>query len=164
MAREYFKREIEHLLSKVPGEQWDDPDVRGVLYDFLPWHRSSSITIQTRDDDPRDIGAWKYYESSESGEYIQDEYDAYHNAKQDWRIVYHRLLIAAAEALLDAEFGKYINPNLPTPVLNLRNWPTLDDGFCLKKTFYVQVYDHDESFRFNFCEYVMARRIEQLRL
>jgi len=52
-ARENFRREIEHLLGLVPAEQWDDPGVRGVLYDFLPWHRMSSVTVQTRDDDPK---------------------------------------------------------------------------------------------------------------
>ena len=69
-------------------------------------------------------------------------------------------LLAAAEALLSIDFGKYINPKLPTPLLNLRDWTAIDDGFCLNKTFYLQVYDPDESFRFNYCEYVMARRRE----
>ena len=159
-ARENFRREIEHLLGMVPAEQWDDPDVRGVLYDFLPWHRMSSVTVQTRDDDPKDIGAWKYYESAESGEFVQAEFEACHNATTNGKLIYHKLLIEAAEALLSIEFGKYINPQLPTPLLNLRDWTAIDGEFCLNKTFYLQVYDHDESFRFNFCEYVMARRLE----
>jgi hypothetical protein len=164
-ARNNFRREIEHLLGEVPAEQWDDPDVRGVLYDFLPWHRMSSVTLQTREDDPRDIGAWKYYPSADSdGSLIREQYDAWHNEEANKRLVYHKLLIEAAEALLGIEFGKYINPKLPTPLLNLRDWTAIDDGFCLSKTFYLQVYDHDESFRLNYCEYVMARRLDPGRV
>jgi hypothetical protein len=163
-ARENFRREIEHLLGKVPAEQWDDPDIRGVLYDFIPWHRSSSVTLQTRDDDPRDIGAWKYYDSAESGEFVQGEFEAYHNATTDGGLVYHKLLIEAAEALLGIEFGKYINPRLPVPVRNLRFWTASLDGFSLNKTFFLQVYHADQEFRFNYCEYVMARRLELAEL
>jgi hypothetical protein len=158
-VRENFRREIEHLLDIVPAEQWDDPDIRGVLYDFTPWHRMSSVTLQTRDDDPRDIGAWKYYYSAESGQFVQAEFEAYHNATTDGGLVYHKLLIEAAEALLSIEFGKYNNPRLPVPVRNLRFWTASDDGFSLNKTFLLQVYHGDEVFRFNYCEYVMARRL-----
>ncbi len=160
-ARENFRREIEKLLGEIPAEQWDDPDVRGVLYEFLPWHQMSYVTIQTRDDDPRDIGDWKYYFSAESdGSLIQEEYEAWHNATTDARLVYHKLLIEAAEALLSLEFDKYCNPNLPTPVLQLRDWTPLNEDFCLNKTFLLQVYDPDETFRFNYCEYVVARRLD----
>jgi hypothetical protein len=160
-ARENVRREIEQLLGEVPAEQWDDPDVRGVLYEFVPWHRMSSVTIQTCDDDPRDIGAWRYYFSAESdGSLIREQHEAWHNETTNKRLVYHRLLLEAAEALLSIEFGKYINPQLPTPLLNLRDWTAIDDEFCLNKTFLLQVYDPDESFRFNYCEYVMARRLE----
>src|SRR4051794_10347942 len=96
-VRENFRREIEHLLDEVPAEQWDDPDVCGVLYDFTPWHRMSSVTIQTRDDDPRDIGAWKYYFSAESdGSLIREQHQAWNNEVANKRLVYHRLLIEAA--------------------------------------------------------------------
>jgi hypothetical protein len=160
-VRENFRREIEQLLSEVPTAQWDDPEIRGVLYEFVPWHRMSAITLQTRDDDPHDIGAWKYYFSAESdGSLIRDEYEAWHNEPTNKRLVYHKLLMEAAEALLSIEFGKYCNPELPAPLLNLRDWTAIDDGFCLNKTFLLQVYDPDESFRFNYCEYVMARRLE----
>ena len=159
-TRKNFRREIVKLLSEVPAKQWDDPDIRGVLYDFVPWHRSSSVTLQTEGDDPRDIGGWKYYYSAESGELIQEEFDAYHNATTNGRLVYHKLLIEAAEALLTIKFGKFINPRLPTPILNLRDWSTVDDQFCLNPTFLLQVYDADRSFQFNYCEYVLARRHE----
>lgn len=162
-VREKFRREIVQLLGKIPAEQWDDPDVRGILYEFVPWHRMSSVTLQIRDDDPRDIGAWKYYFSADSdGSLIQEEFDAWHNATNG-RLVYHRLLIEAAEAFLSIEFEKYINSNLPTPLLNLRDWTAINGEFCLNKTFLLQVYDPDESFRFNYCEYVMARRLEQAK-
>jgi hypothetical protein len=160
-AREKFRREIEKLLGEVPAEQWDDPEIRGLLYDFVPWHRMSSVTLQTRDDDPSDIGAWKYYYSAESdGSLIREEFEAWHKETTNKRLVYHKLLIEAAEALLSIEFGKYCNPQLPVPLLNLRDWTAIDDEFCLNKTFLLQVYDSDQSFRFNYCEYVMARRLE----
>src|SRR4051812_5962509 len=93
-VRENFRREIEQLLSEVPPEQWADDEIRGVLYEFVPWHRMSSVTIQTRDDDPRDIGAWKYYFSAESdGSLIREEHEAWHKEKSNKRLVYHKLLI-----------------------------------------------------------------------
>jgi hypothetical protein len=161
-VRENFRREIQHLLDMVPAEQWDDPDVRGVLYDFIPWHQSSSVTVQTRDDDPRDIGAWKYYYSAESGEFVQAEFEAYRTAATNGGLVYHKLLIAAAEAFLSVDFGKYNNPRLPVPLRNLRScsWAASYDGFSLTPTFLLQVYHADRVFRFNYCEYVMARRFD----
>lgn len=161
-ARDCFRREIEQLLGEIPAEQWDDPEIRGVLYEFVPWHRMSSVTIQTRDDDPQDIGAWKYYFSAESdGALIQDLYEAWHNDETNKRLLFHTLLVEAAEALLSIDFSKYNNPDLPVPVRNLRFWTPIDDEFCLNKTFFLQVYDPDQSFRFNYCEYVMARRLER---
>lgn len=162
--QENFRREIEQLLAKVPAEQWDDPEIRGVLYDFTPWHRLSSVTLQTRDDDPLDIAAWKYYWSADSdGSLIQEEHEAWHTETTNKRLVYHRLLIEAAEALLSIDFGKYSSPNLPRPLLNLRTWTAVDDGFSLNKTFLLQVYDVDQSYRFNYCEYVLARRLEMVQ-
>ena len=162
-AQDNFRREIIGLLDEVPPEQWDDIKVRGVLYDFVPWHQSSSVTIQTDGDDPTDIGDWKYYFSAESdGKLLQDEFRLYENANPDGRLVYHKLLIEAAKAMLEIDYSKYCNPQLPTPVLNLRNWNPVDDNFCLNKTFLLQVYDPDESFRFNYCEYVVALRHETI--
>ena len=150
-VRANFRREIEHLLGEIPAEQWADPDLRGVAYDFTPWHRMSCVTIQTRDEDPRDIGGWKYYYSAESGEFVQEEFDAYRNATTNGGLVYHKLLIEAAEAMVSLDYGKYGNPYRTA----------IDDGFCLNKTFLLQVYDVDQTFQFNYCEYVMARRLEQ---
>jgi hypothetical protein len=153
-VRENFRREIEKLLGEVPADQWEDDEIRGVLYDFVPWHRMSSVTIQTRDDDPRDIGAWKYYFSAESdGSLIREEYEAWHKEQSNKRLVYHKLLIEAAEALLSLDVGKYCK----------KFWVSVidDGGFCLNKTFLLQVYDADQSFRFNYCEYVLARRLEK---
>lgn len=76
-VRENFRREIERILGAVPAEQWADPEVRGVLYEFVPWQRMSAVTLQTEDDDPRDIGSWKYYFSAQSdGALVQEHYDA----------------------------------------------------------------------------------------
>lgn len=150
-VRAKFKREIEQLLAEVPAEQWADPEIRGVLYDFTPWHRMSSVTIQTRDDIPDDIASWKYYFSAESdGALIRDEYEAWHNETGSKRLVYHRLLIEAAEAFLSIEFGKYGNPY----------WSAIDRDFCLNKTLLLQIYDVDRTFTFNYCDYVIARRLE----
>lgn len=153
-VRENFRREIERLLGEVPAEQWADDEVRGVLYEFVPWYRMSSVTIQTQEDDPRDIGAWKYYFSAESdGSLIREEHEAWHREETNKRLVYHKLLIEAAEALLSLELGHYGNPY----------WTTIDGDFCLNKTFLLQVYDVDQSFRFNYCEYAMARRLDAER-
>jgi len=151
VVREHFRCEIEKLLGQVPADQWADPELRGVLYEFVPWYRMSSVTIQTWNDDPRNIRAWKYYFSAESdGSLIREEHEAWHNEKSKKWLVYHQLLIEAAEALLSLDFGKYDNPH----------WTPIDNDFCLNKTFLLQVYDVDQSFRFNYCEYVFARRLE----
>ncbi|QEG31876.1 hypothetical protein GobsT_67230 [Gemmata obscuriglobus] len=150
-VRAKFRREIEQLLAKIPAEQWADHDLRGVLYEFVPWHRMSSVTIQTRDDRSDDIAAWKYYFSAESdGSLIRDEYEAWHNEPDSKRLVYHKLLIEAAEAFLSIDFGKYSNPY----------WSAINRNFCLNKTFLLQVYDVDGTFTFNYCDYVIARRLE----
>ena len=150
-VRENFRREIAQLLGEAPADQWADEEIRGVLYEFVLWYRMSSVTIQTRDDDPRDIGGWKYYFSAESdGSLIQEEHEAWNNETSNKRLVYHKLLIEAAEALLSLDFGKYGNPY----------WTTIDDDFCLNRTFLLQVYDVDKTFQFNYCDYVLARRLE----
>jgi hypothetical protein len=126
-----FLREIKHLLGKVPSKQWKDPSIHGLGYDFTPWHRMSSVTVQTADDDPRDIGSWKYYFSAESdASRIKEEIGQYQEARKK-RLVYHYLLVESAEALLSIDFSKYI-PNMIT-----------SDGFSFYKPFRVQVYDED---------------------
>lgn len=161
-AKENFRRDIVQLLDSIPLEQWDDPDICGVLYEFVPWHRSSSVTLQTDNDKPGDIAAWKYYYSTQSdGSVLEDQHQAYHNEQANKRLVYHKLLIEAAEALLCIDFSKYNNPLLPERVRSLRYWTAINEDFCLNKTFLLQVYDPDESFRFNYCEYAMSRRLER---
>lgn len=162
LVRKNFRREITQLLGQIPAKQWDDPDIRGVLYEFTPWDRISTVVLQTDDDDPRDIGDWKYYDTVDfDGEcLIDEEFEAYHNADTNGQLVYHKLLIEAAEALLSIKFEKYNNPKLPARIRNLRDWTAIDDRFCLNKTFLLQVYDADESFQFNYCEYVLTRRLE----
>jgi hypothetical protein len=56
----------------------------------------------------------------------------------------------AAKALLSLDFGKYGNPY----------WAMIDDDSCLNKTFLLQVCDVDQSFRVNYCEYVLAQRLD----
>jgi hypothetical protein len=142
-----FVVEIEHLLQKVPAAVWADDSLRGLLYDFLPWHGTSSIAIQTAEDDPHDPASWKYYDCADSdASRIREEVALYRTASEK-RLVYHRLLIEAAEALLSIDFGRY-------------GQPTTVYGFCLYKPFQLQVTDPDQTFRFNYCEYVLARRLD----
>lgn len=148
---QHFVDEILGLLDEVPAEQWADPELRGVLYGFTPWHRMSCVTIQTSEDDPRDIGAWKYYYSAESdGTLLKDEYELYASSS-DPPLVYHRQLIEAAEAFLSIDFSKYVGEGVE-----------LFNEIGLSKIFYLQVYHADSVFRFNYCEYVAAKRMEQV--
>lgn len=141
-----FVSEIEHLLTEVPEEQWRDPGVCGLMYDLLPWHRMSSVTVQTREDDPHDPAAWKYYFSAESDtSRISSEIEEYLRTRD--RFVYHSLLIEAAEALLSIDFSRFGQRT------------TVEDG-CLFKPFLLQVRDPDQTFTFNYCEYVLAKRLD----
>ncbi len=141
-----FVREIEYLLENIPVAQWEDPTICGVMYEFLPWHKMSSITIHTSEDDVHDPGGWKYYFSAESdGSRIRQEIELYQKA--GGRVIYHNLLVQAAEALLSIDFTKYGQPQ------------TIDD-FCLYGPFQLHVYDADKTFCFNYCEYVLAARLD----
>ena len=53
----------------------------------------------------------------------------------------------AAEALLSIDFTQYGQPT------------TVDDG-VLYKPFQLQVHDLDGTFAFNYCEYVLATRLD----
>lgn len=145
--KENFLSEIEHLLAEVPREHWDDPDRCGLRYQFVPWSWGSSVTVRTRGDDPRYFGDWKYCVSAESDcSRIRAEVTLWRDARD--RVLYHRLLVEAAEALLSVDLTKYIL-HMPTT-----------DGICLYHPFPVEVYDPDGTFTFNYCEFVMARRLE----
>lgn len=162
-ATEHFCQEIELLLGKIPKKWWNE-DIRGVLYEFVPWHNRSSIGLQTAEDDPREIGEWKYYDSPawSDGALLAEEYEAYDQAIENGSgsLVFHFLLLAAAEALLSTEFTRFINPRLPAAVRNLRFWTATDKDRGLNNTFLLQVYHPDQLFKFNYCEYVCARRLE----
>ena len=135
--RENFVREIEHLLDAVPAEQWADWSVCGVVYEFTPWHRFSSVTLETREDSGRGLGSWKNYSSAESdGTRIEAEFAEY-EADNVWQ-TYHKLLIEAAEALLSIDFTRFGKRLI------------VEEG-RLYGPFRVQVYDADEYFQFNFC-------------
>jgi hypothetical protein len=145
--RQHFALEIDHLLSEVPADLWEEPETCGLVYEFLPWHQYSSLAIQLRDDDPNDIGGWTHYECvNPDGRHVTDEFAIYEQANDG--LVYHRLLIETAEALLATDFTRFGQDE------------TTDDGY-LNRLFRLQVYHHDENFKFNYCEYVLARRLEQ---
>ena len=144
--KQNFVHEIKHLLEEIPAEQWQDPSICGVRYELLPWHRMSSVTIQIREDDVHDPGGWNYYYSAESDvTRIQKELAEY--LERPDRLLYHKFLLEAAEAMLSIDFGKYGQPN------------TVEKG-CLYEPFQLQVYDADRTFRFNYCEYILARRLD----
>jgi hypothetical protein len=145
--REHFKLEIETMLAEVPADLWEEPEICGLMYDFLPWHENSTLSIQLRSDDPYDFGGWTHYECvNPDGRQVHEEFEIYN--KEPGLLVYHRLLIEAAEALLSIDFTPYRQPT------------TIKDGY-LYKLFQLQVYHGDEKFKFNYCEYVLARRFEE---
>ena len=144
--RKHFAVEIDHLLAEVPSELWKEPGIRGLMYDFIPWHEWSTLAIQLDEDDPHDPGGWTHYECvNPDGRHIGDEFALYKQANH--RLVYHWLLIEAAEALLGFDFTRY------------GQHETIEDGF-LSRLFKLQVYDADQTFSFNYCEYALARRFE----
>jgi hypothetical protein len=137
-----FQREIEYLLEQVPEELWKK-HVRALMYEFLPWHKSSYVSIMLQGEDDRDPAAWVHYDCAGSDcQRIQTEVKQY-----DGRLSYHNLLIEAAEALLNIDFTKYGQPE------------TIDE-FCLYKPFQLRVMDPDGTFGFNYCEYVLAKRLD----
>ena len=141
----HFRDEIEHLLTLVPDSVWNDVSISGLMYDFLPWHDFSSFAVQTSSDDRFDPAAWTYYDCASSDcTRIRDEINLYKTMGH--RITLHWLLLKAAEALLDVNFSSY-GQNV-----------TIEDGF-LYGPFQLHVYDPDESFRFNYCEHVLASRM-----
>ena len=147
--RENFRREIEYLLDEVPPEQWQEPDICGVRYEFLPWHGMSSVTVQRAEDNPRDPAPWKHYFSAESdGSRIRAQIDLYDQTCETDELVYHRLLIEAAVAMLEVDLGRHI-PHMITT-----------SGIGLYRPFQVQVHHSDRVFGFNYCEYVLARRLD----
>lgn len=142
-----FRSEIEYLLAQVPGSIWQEQDtyLSGLMYDFLPWHDFSSIAIQTRNDDRFDPASWTYYDCASSDcSRIQNELQLYRDGEH--KLWFHWLLIQAAEALLAVDLASY-------------GQLTIEEGFPYGP-FRLQVYDPDESFRFNYCEYALARRLD----
>ncbi len=147
-VREHFRLEIGNLLADVPISLWEEPHICGLLYDFLPWHRHSSLSIQLQEDDPDDIGGWTHYECvNPDGRAVTEEFDMWDRAYH--YLVYHRLLIEAAESLLAFDFTRFGQREAIE-----------EDGY-LNPLFKLQVYHADNKFSFNYCEYVLARRFEQ---
>lgn len=159
-----FVREIEYLLEQVPSEQWQDPSICGIQYDLLPWHRLSTVTVQVREDDVRDPGGWKYYYSADSDTTrIQAELAEY-SQSSDGGFVYHKLLLEAAEAMLMIDFTQYGQPHTNKAAGMRGSYVSPIAEFCLYAPFQIQVYDADHAFRFNYCEYVLARRLDLAKL
>ncbi len=142
-----FVVEIEHLLQQVPSAIWADHSVCGLMFDFIPWHGHSGISIQTRADDQYDPASWKYFNSIEAKcSQLSREVALYRQAA-DRRLTYHRLLTEAAEALLNIDFARYGQRQTRSE-------------YRLYGPFRLQVTDPDGTFEFNYCEYVLARRLD----
>ena len=137
--RGHFATEIGNMLAAVPQDVWDEPKICGVLYDFLPWHEHSLVSIQLHGDDPTDIGAWEHYECvTPDGRALNEEFALYQQASDG--LIYHQLLIEAAEALLAIDFTDYGQSE------------AIEEDGTLNPLFTPQVYHGDQKFRFNYCE------------
>ena len=148
--REIFRREIEALLRSVPSAVTAETRrLRAVHYEFLPWLPRSAISFrlasETEVDSPAD---WQYYQVSESDCAALAEPIEAHGFD---RLSYHFLLVDAAAALLSIDTKSFGLPGIVG-----------EDGF-LNPVFQPEVTDVDRSFRFNYCEYVAARRLEANR-
>ena len=113
--------------------------------DFIPWHRTSSVTIQTQDDDPKDIGAWKILLLGGVGgvrprrvRRISRRDDRWGTSSTTDCSIEGRRGVTQRRVRQSAN-----NPNLPaadTKPATLCSWTASHDGFSLDKTFYLQVY------------------------
>lgn len=137
-----YRSDIQNLVKSVDQGIWKDIEIDGIQYDIYPWHQYSAISIKTRSDDDSDVASWKYFECAKSEQMKESldfkEYQGSYSAE-----LYHRMLIKAARALLEAELSKYgVN--------------SLVGELGLNKLFIARVYDPDETFQFNYCEYLVA--------
>jgi len=53
-VRGHFLSEIEQMLTDVPDSLWNNQNICGLAYDFLPWHQHSLVSIQSRGESPSD--------------------------------------------------------------------------------------------------------------
>lgn len=145
--RENFLHDIRSLLASVPAGVWDDRSICGLLYDFVPWHGVTSVSIQLQEDAPSSPADWRHFECAHSeGDLVREAIQSY-EAASDQRLAYHRLLIQAAEALLKIDFAPF-------------GQAKTIDGFSLYPPFRLRVEDPDRTFSFNYCEYVLAKKLD----
>ena len=144
--REIFRQEIEELLSLVP-ENVRAAHLSGLHYDYQPWHPLSYISFRSRDERfERYPADWRYFQVAETDcSRLGEAVDAY----GDDRVNYHHQLVEVASALLEVDTTRY---GLPPIVIG-------SDGI-LKKVFVPEVTDPDGTFQFNYCEYVLATRLD----
>jgi len=79
----------------------------------------------------------------------------------DWQgqVLYHRQLVAAASALLATD--PMVFPEIPFgPGVTKRRHFVHDNGFP-NRLFMAQVSDPDRLLGFNYCEYVLANRLDK---
>lgn len=141
IVRRQFKDEIEFLVAQIPAEIWEE-SVRGLCYEFIPWHEYSSIAPQLINDDPNEPASWEHYCKIFSDFSRVRSVLSFYNTRLD----YHRILFEAASAFLEVDFSRYDRVAIE------------DDGFP-EGPFRLQVYDVDGSFRSNYCELVLASRL-----
>ena len=143
--REVFRQEIEELLSLVP-ESVLAAHLSGLHYDYQPWHPVSYISFRSLDEWSKRCPAdWRYFQVAQTDcSRLGQAIEAY----GDDRVNYHYQLVEVAAALLEVDTTRY---GLPPIVVGA-------DGI-LEKVFMPEVTDPDETFRFNYCEYVLATRL-----
>lgn len=139
-----FYNDIKHLVVKIEGDLWSDWRLSGIQYDYYPWHGYSAISFRLRDDKIQDNPAdWELFEISKSdGTLINDEIDLYNSSNDEW--IYHRQLCQAANDLLAFDFSAYLGKQLV-------------EGRVLYGPIQLRVFDPDETYSFNYCEYVLAQ-------
>ena len=140
-----FFEDIKQLIANIDRNLLSDWKLSGIQYDYYPWHGYSAISLRSRDDKIQDNAAdWKLFEISKSdGTLIREEIEAY-NSGDGGQWTYHRQLCQAAKDLMAFDFTTYVGKPLV-------------EGWTLYGPLKLLVFDPDNTYSFNYCEYVLAK-------
>ncbi|RJG48206.1 hypothetical protein [Motilimonas pumila] len=142
-----YRNDINKLIKSIDKNILNDKSINGIQYDIYPWHGYSAISLMTRADCELDVASWKYFECCKStGEELSNEFDTYLELND--RHHFHCMLVKAASELLEADLSSFA---VESPVSDLG----------LNKLFQVRVYDPDETFTFNYCEFIVANNTQK---
>ncbi len=137
-----YRKDIQNMVESVDLSIWKDKEIDGIQYDIYPWHQYSAISIKTRSDDDSDVASWKYFECAKS-DCMRDSIDFKEYKGSYSAELYHCMLLKAAKALLETDLSKY-------------GISSLVGELGLNRLFVARVFDPDETFQFNYCEYLVA--------